>query len=69
MRRFAQIRELTMSGIKTDAALQALREGHPSPEIVIKQFMGEDNVAVAVFIHRLSKNVSHRRVRRCQNRL
>ncbi|MBE2293962.1 MAG: hypothetical protein IAF00_03395 [Phycisphaerales bacterium] len=48
VRRFAQIRELTMSGIKTDAALQALREGHPSPEIVIKQFMGEDNVAVAV---------------------
>ncbi len=48
VRRFAQIRELTMSGIKDDAGLQALREGRLPPEAAIKQFGGEDNVAVAV---------------------
>ena len=48
VRRFAQIRELAMSGIKDDTTLQALREGHPPPEIAIKQFTGADNVAVAV---------------------
>ena len=48
VRRFAQIRELTLSGIKDDAGFQALREGRLPPEAAFKQFGGEDSVAVAV---------------------
>ena len=48
VRRFAQIRELAMSGIKDTAGLQALREGRLPPEATVKQFAGEDSVAVAV---------------------
>lgn len=48
VRRFAQIRELAMSGIKDTADLQALREGRLPPEATVKQFVGEDSVAVAV---------------------
>ncbi|MDG4555456.1 MAG: hypothetical protein P9E24_14605 [Candidatus Competibacter sp.] len=48
VRRFSQIRELAMSGIKDTAGLQALREGRLPPEAAVKQFDGEDSVAVAV---------------------
>ncbi|MCB1826397.1 MAG: hypothetical protein KDJ54_18205 [Candidatus Competibacteraceae bacterium] len=48
VRRFAQIRELAMSGIKDAAGLQALREGRLPLEATVKQFVGEDSVAVAV---------------------
>ncbi|QQS53778.1 MAG: hypothetical protein IPM89_13100 [Candidatus Competibacteraceae bacterium] len=48
VRRFAQIRELAMSRIKDAAGLQALREGRLPPEAVVKQFAGEDSIAVAV---------------------
>ena len=48
VRRFAQIRELAMSGIKDTAGLQGLREGRLPPEATVKQFVGEDSVAVAV---------------------
>ncbi len=48
VRRFAQIRELALSGIKDDAGLQALREGRLPPEAAVKPFVGEDSVAVAV---------------------
>jgi len=48
VRRFAQIRELAMSGIKDTAGLQALREGRLPTEATVKQFVGEDSVAVAV---------------------
>lgn len=48
VRRFAQIRELALSGIKDDTGLQALREGRLPPEAAVKQFVGEDSVAVAV---------------------
>lgn len=48
VRRFAQIRELAMSGIKDAAGLQALREGRLPPEATVKQFVGEDSVAIAV---------------------